>query len=202
MSIRTFLIVALTVALCVAQETRPRDAVEGRPVTRIEIPFPQAAHRGRRPRPDEPEGREAVQSRPLHEGSEVLVDGKIFFNISKATAEPEGSGVVVTIVGEENVRVLEVAYFGLVEADREELAPLVKTAAGGLVDSFTLDVDKQSILRWYRAKGFHFAEVNVLQTPIEGGDGVVVVFQVTEGPEVSIEEVLFEGTPPSRNPIF
>lgn len=193
MPLRLLLIVALSVACCFAQDTRPRDPMDGLPVTRIEIPFLK------RLTADAVRARMGLKvgkpfTRDLFtKDLKSLVDAKIFFNISKATAEPDGAGVVVTIVGEENVRVLEVAFFGLVEADREELAPLVKTVAGGLVDSFTLDVDRQAILRWYRAKGFHFAEVAVLQTSIDGGDGVVVVFQITEGPEVKIDEVLFEG---------
>ena len=193
MPIRILSVILFVAAFVAAQDTRPQDATEGRSVTRIELPFLK------RLTPDAVRARMGLKvGRPFTrelfaKDLKALVDSKIFFNISKATAELDGTGVVLTIVGEENVRVLEVAFFGLVDASRDTISPVVKTTAGGLVDSFSLDVDKQSILRWYRQQGFHFAEVNILQTPVEGGDGVVVVFQITEGPKVKIKEVNFDG---------
>ncbi len=122
-----------------------------------------------------------------------LVADKIFFNIQSFRVRPFEDGVAVSILGEENVRVLEVSFFGLVTGTREELMPLIKTVAGGLVDQFTLDVDRQAIIDWYRQKGFHFVQVSVEQDKLEGVEGLVIVFKITEGPEVEIEHVAFEG---------
>ena len=83
----------------------------------------------------------------------LLVERKIFLTIPRASVQPFEDGVIVSILGEENARVLEVAFWGLAELEAEELRPLMKTVRGGLVDQFTLDVDRQALLDYYRAQG-------------------------------------------------
>jgi outer membrane protein insertion porin family len=125
----------------------------------------------------------------------TLVDQGIFFNVVDATVAPaeSGDGVYVRFTGEENERVLEVVFLGLVDADRSDVEPLVKTRAGGLADPFTLEVDRRAVVEWYRRRGFRGVEVSVTRGRLEGVEGVVVYFNVTEGPEVEIAEVIFEG---------
>ena len=95
MPLRLLLIVALSVACCFAQDTRPRDPMDGLPVTRIEIPFLK------RLTADAVRARMGLKvgkpfTRDLFtKDLKSLVEAKIFFNISKATAEPDGAGVVV-----------------------------------------------------------------------------------------------------------
>ena len=124
----------------------------------------------------------------------LLVERKIFLTIPRASVQPFEDGVIVSILGEENARVLEVAFWGLTGgAEAEELQPLVKTVRGGLVDQFTLDVDRQALLDYYRAKGYHYVQVTVDQSRPETGEGLVIFFRITEGPQVEIACVRFEG---------
>jgi outer membrane protein insertion porin family len=135
----------------------------------------------------------------------LLVDRKIFLTIVRASVKPFEDGVAIEIVGEENARVIEVAFWGLTGgAEADELKPLIKTVRGGLVDQFTLDVDRQAIIDYYRAKGYHYVQVTVEQSKLsasnpqanacaERTEGLMIVFNVTEGPLVEISCVRFEG---------
>jgi outer membrane protein insertion porin family len=123
-----------------------------------------------------------------------LVENKIFLTIPRASVQTFEDGVIVSILGEENARVLEVVFWGLTGgAEAEELRPLVKTVRGGLVDQFTLDVDRQALLDFYRAKGYYYVQVTVDQSRPECGEGLVIFFRITEGPQVEIACVRFEG---------
>jgi outer membrane protein insertion porin family len=129
----------------------------------------------------------------LNKDIKLLVENKIFLTIPRVSVQPFEDGVTVSILGEENARVLEVAFWGLAELEAEELRPLIKTLRGGLVDQFTLDVDRQALLDYYRSKGFHYVQVAVDQTRPDCGEGLVIIFRITEGPEVEIKCVHFEG---------
>ncbi|HYC78108.1 MAG TPA: BamA/TamA family outer membrane protein [Planctomycetota bacterium] len=184
-------LVLLAVAPAAAQ-----DQDEGRTVVAIEFVelrrlSPEAVKAQMALKEGRPFSRELLQR-----DIKTLVANDIFFNVREATVRPDpsGQGVIVRINGEENERVLDVMFFGMIDADREDLAPLVKTRAGGLADAFTLEIDRRDIVDWYRKKGFHYVQVEVVRSRLEGvEDGVVIVFRITEGPEVEIEEVIFEG---------
>jgi outer membrane protein insertion porin family len=174
---------------------RAQDEFEGRIVRSIE--FTEL----RRLSPDAAKAKMALkEGRPfarelLRQDVKTLVEQAIFFNIVDASVRPagDGSGVIVKITGEENERVLEVVFLGLIDADRDDLEPLVKTRAGGNADPFVIEVDRRKILDYYLAKGFRSAQVSTSRGKLEGVDGVIVYFNVTEGPEVEIAEVIFEG---------
>lgn len=135
----------------------------------------------------------------------LLVDRKIFLTIARASVKPFEDGVAIEIVGEENARVTEVAFWGLTGGcEAEELQPLIKTVRGGLVDQFTLDVDRQAIIDHYREKGYHYVQVSVEQSKLsakvpqanqcaERSEGLMILFNITEGPLVEISCVRFEG---------
>lgn len=109
----------------------------------------------------------------------------------KATLDESGKGVVIEILAQENQRVAGLVFLGAVEMDREELLPLMRTRSGNLVDDFTLELDRQEILRAYRNKGFHYCTVEFVKQAERLGD--LIVFKIIEGSEVTIRSVTFEG---------
>ncbi len=180
--------------LCAALGARAQDQqFDGKIVKRIEFVglirlTPEAVKAQMSLKEGRPFTRDLLQS-----DVKLLVDHKIFLTIPKASVQPYEDGVIVSILGEENARVLEVAFWGLAELDIEAVKPIVKTVRGGLVDQFTLDVDRQALIDFYRAQGFHYVQVAVDQSRPETGEGLVIFFRITEGPKVEIACVRFEG---------
>lgn len=196
----TFAAVAAYAALTAAAAAQ--DPYEGRPLRAIEFTelrrlSPEAVKAKMSLKEGRPFARELLQK-----DLKSLVEEGIFFNVADAALRdaPDGQGVILRLTAEENDRVLEVVYVGLIDADRDDfegprggLGPLVQTRPGGLADAFRLEVDRRAILDWYLKKGYRSAQVTVSRGRLEGVDGVIVYFNVTEGPEVEIAEVVFEG---------
>jgi len=118
---------------------------------------------------------------------------KVFSTIPSAAAvlDPADGKVVVTITGLENRRVAGLVFFGVVEFGREELLPLIRTRDGSPVDDFILSLDVLELERFYRSKGYHYVQVRFVKNTQAEGD--LIVFRVTEGPQVDIRDVTFEG---------
>ena len=117
---------------------------------------------------------------------------RVFASIPSVLArKDEQGGVHITINGSENRRVLGLVFLGTIEFDREELLPLIKTRGGSPVDDFTLELDRQDLRRFYREQGYHFASVSFLKEFETSGE--IIVFNITEGPKVTIREVNFDG---------
>ena len=167
--------------------------LEGKTVTSIEFAGlrdlePSAVRLLMATRVGEPFSRER-----LDQDIKSLVGKDVFSIIPSVRAEPDasGEGVAVTVLGDENVRAVGVIFIGAVEFDREELMPHVRTRAGAQVDDFTLDVDRQELIRFYQGKGYHYADVEFLKQRERYGD--LVIFKITEGSEVKIRDVVFTG---------
>lgn len=118
---------------------------------------------------------------------------KVFSVIPSVRAELDANktGVVITITGLENRRVAGLVFLGIVEFDREELLPQIRTRAGSPVDDFILELDRQELEEFYRQQGYHYVTVEFVKNTERMGD--LIVFRVTEGPEVDIRRVDFRG---------
>jgi outer membrane protein assembly complex protein YaeT len=117
---------------------------------------------------------------------------KLFAVIPSVLAVDDGQGGVnITLIGEENRKVVGLVFLGALEYGREELLPVIRTRAGHLVDDFTLELDRREMERWYRERGFHYVSVQFQKTPIRGGD--LIIFNILEGVKVKIRAVHFEG---------
>ena len=103
----------------------------------------------------------------------------------------EAGGVHIVINGSENRRVTGLVFLGAVDFQRDELLPLIKTRSGAPADDFTLELDRQDLLRFYRSQGYHFASVGFLKELDQAGE--LILFTITEGPKVTIRKVDFEG---------
>ncbi len=174
-----------------AQDTRPARDLEGKIVRRITfIGLTRLSPEAVKDKMTTREGKR-FSSKIVTEDMKNLVRENVFFNIFSVKWEPFEDGVAITFYPEENPRVLEVVFIGAIEIERADLVPLVETRRGGLTDAFTLDNDAAALRRHYRSKGYHFVEVEHIEQHDELG--VIVMFRITEGPEVKIEDIVFEG---------
>ena len=92
------------------------------------------------------------------------------------------------------IRVGAVRIQGNNHVDAASLTPLLNTVSGQLLSPQNLAGDRDVLLTGYLSRGFEQATVDVVQQ-IEAGDPskVDVVFQVTEGPQIFVRNVLLTG---------
>jgi outer membrane protein assembly factor BamA len=193
-SLASFLGALLFTSLCSAQEPVPVDPqeIEGQPVVEIELIglqqiTPKAVQALMQTRVGEP-----FRVAKLEADIRTLTT-KVFSSIPSVSAElvPEKKGVVVTIAGGENRRLVGVVFFGGIENRRDDLEPLVRSRRGGYTDDFLMEVDRREIQRYLVRQGHHFAQVSAVKNLVKGGD--ILVFRLVEGPKVHLRDVYLEG---------
>lgn len=109
------------------------------------------------------------------------------------TVRPEGGGVVVEFTVHESPRVVRVVVEGAGDIDEDAIEEKVTTKPGDLVDPFKLERDVRALRDLLLSEGYLMAEVGHRQVVREGGEGVDVFFTVRAGPEVHVDEIVFEG---------
>lgn len=117
-----------------------------------------------------------------------IFDLRRFANV-EARIEPTPTGVIVVFVVTEQQIIESIAFKGNV-IPTEDLLKVVDLAAGQAVDPFRIAAARTSIENMYRQKNYPFAQVEVPQQEMQRGR---VVFQVTEGPRVTVRKVAFRG---------
>jgi outer membrane protein insertion porin family len=123
----------------------------------------------------------SVETQPPIEAKVELVD----------PALPKGF-VIITFRVHERQRVRNVYFDGFDSLKRTEIDDIVKTKRNGLYDRYRLEQDKKELKAKELEKGRLYAEVKTVTTPNKDG-GVDVRFIAHEGPEVFVDEVIFEG---------
>jgi len=113
------------------------------------------------------------------------------FSNVEARVEPTAAGVIVVFEVSEQDQVRSIAFKGNQAISDEDLRALLDVRVGQAIDNFRLTAAREAMERLYRTKNFPYAHVNVLPEPLakEGA----VVFQVVEGPRVTIRKVEFTG---------
>lgn len=104
-------------------------------------------------------------------------------------ARPEDH-VVVTFFVVEYPSILGVEIHGIASEDAEKVrTEILQLKVGEPLNPYRLQVDRQAIRNFYRKKGYHFCEV---QSRVrESGEDVVLTWTVTEGPLVTVDEIVF-----------
>lgn len=114
-----------------------------------------------------------------------------FFDTVELEEEQTPEGVVLRFVVTENPVVRAVRFAGLGSLSETEVSAVVETRKGRPLASFRVENDARKIVRLYRQKGFHFVEVE--SEVADAVDGKDVLFVIREGPQVSVDEIVFEG---------
>lgn len=101
--------------------------------------------------------------------------------------------VIIIVLVKEYKVVSEVVFSGLHEFDVDDLRPTMRVSRkGDRLNPYELKLDEEYLISSYKDKGYYFAEVT--QSIEQMADGTVrLVWQVVEGPEVEVDEILFTG---------
>ncbi|HEX8524438.1 MAG TPA: BamA/TamA family outer membrane protein [Tepidisphaeraceae bacterium] len=113
-----------------------------------------------------------------------------FANV-EAKLEPTTAGVIVSFVVTETRQITTIAFRGNVGVTTPSLLETVDVHPGEAIDTFRISSAKMAIESIYRDKNFPFVHVDVDQDLLnQRGE---LVFNVVEGPEVTIRKVKFLG---------
>lgn len=114
-----------------------------------------------------------------------------FFDTVELEEEQTAEGVNLRFLVTENPVVRLVKFTGLGSLSETEVSAVIETAKGRPMAEFRVENDARKITRLYKQQGFHFVEVEFeINDAVDGRD---VVFNVREGPSVSVDELVFEG---------
>ncbi len=118
---------------------------------------------------------------------------------ARASTRQPGLAVVYNILEGQQQRVGTVTLQGNAHVDASKLLTLINTAPGQLLSPQNLAGDRDTLLTDYLSKGFDQAAVNVEQKPDPANANLVnVVFQIDEGQQVFVRNVLLTGLKTTR----
>lgn len=123
---------------------------------------------------------------------EIFKTGK--FQDVDVKVEPDradATKVVVTIVVTEYIIVEKVEFKGINEIPLNTLKPNLRISGGEAMNPFHLKQDREYIKDAYLQKGYHFSSVE--ESTRAGGIGIILTWNVFEGPLVSVEDIIFTG---------
>jgi outer membrane protein insertion porin family len=105
-------------------------------------------------------------------------------------ADPKNK-INVTIEVVEYIIVEKVEFKGINEIPIATLKPNLRLSAGEPLNPFHLKQDRDYIREQYLQKGYHFSSVEESSKP--GTTGVILTWNVVEGPLVTIDSIIFTG---------
>lgn len=113
-----------------------------------------------------------------------------FYNVRYFTEAYEG-GVKVRFVLFENPLIAAVTFRGIEELDQKDIEDVIDVRKGQFLSENTLNIQTREILTLYRSKGYHFVEVEYRLVPKKKGNEVI--FDIVEGPRVTVNDITFRG---------
>jgi outer membrane protein insertion porin family len=105
--------------------------------------------------------------------------------------DPTNTKVLVTVVVREYIIVEKVEFKGINEIPLNTLKPNLRISGGEPLNPFHLKQDREYIRDQYLQKGYHFSSVE--ESTKAGSIGVILTWNVVEGPLVSVEAIEFTG---------
>lgn len=115
-----------------------------------------------------------------------------FFETVDLREESVPGGVKLVFLVSENPEVSQVDVVGTDQVSETEVRGVMETAPGRPLADFRVQNDRRKIERLYRSKGHHYVQVTPRVEDAAGG-AKKVTFEVLEGPEVEIDEIVFAG---------
>lgn len=126
----------------------------------------------------------------VEEDYQRVFNMKRFANVV-AHVEPTETGVVVVFIVSEQKQIKHISVRGNKDLGTLDIEAAIDLKPGEIVDRFRIAVAKQSIVNLYRGKNYPFTHVEILQEKLDR-DGELV-FNITEGPKVTVRMVNFIG---------
>jgi len=119
-----------------------------------------------------------------------IYDLRKFSNV-EARLEPTATGVIVTFIVTEQQQIREIRFVGNKNVSTPDLLGTADLTPGEAIDPFKISLAQQQIEKVYKDHNYAFAHVSVDGDALERtGD---VVFNIVEGPQVTIRKIAFIG---------
>jgi outer membrane protein insertion porin family len=115
---------------------------------------------------------------------------KKFANV-EARVQPTATGVIVIFVVTEQRQIKDIRYDGNAEIKNKDLEDATDIRKNEAIDQFRINLAQQSIEKLYRDKNYPYAHVQ--WSPEELQNTGVLVFHITEGPQVRVRKIDFIG---------
>ncbi|MGE0482009.1 MAG: outer membrane protein assembly factor BamA [Phycisphaerae bacterium] len=128
-------------------------------------------------------------TRQLQEDVRELLRSRKFLNAAGST-RAEGDRAVVIFTVAEKPEIAGVEIVGNKRFTTEALFKELPFAAGSVLDRFEVNKGRDDLLRKYKETGHFYAEVKLDDAALDEGR---VVYTITEGPEVHVAQIAFEG---------
>ena len=121
---------------------------------------------------------------------------RLFTDVQIIQQRVEGDKVFLGIYLQEKARLSRYSYSGVKKGDHEDLNDVVKPflIKGQIVSEDIKLNAKQAIEKFYKGKGFHDVEVQVVETAeAQMNNAIMLEFRIDKHPRVRIAKVTFEG---------
>lgn len=120
-----------------------------------------------------------------------MLQSGYFDSVSAEVTHAEG-GVIITFVVVERPRakVVKITFTGAKAFKDDELAKELPFQVGGALNEFNIEAGRAALQTKYRSAGFYYAQVSIDRSGLSLGN---VGYQITEGTEVKIRKIVFEG---------
>ncbi|MDR1232385.1 MAG: outer membrane protein assembly factor BamA [Spirochaetaceae bacterium] len=112
---------------------------------------------------------------------------------AEPTGIPLGSEVAIRFTVTERPHVTRIVFEGNSGLTRSTLMGTITTKVSDVANEPRIRLDEQAIISKYLEGGYPDVTVSSSMRPAEKGDGVILVFTVSEGVHTVIESVRFEG---------
>lgn len=120
-----------------------------------------------------------------------LAETQKFDGVPFADPRMDGGQLVLTFVVRERPFIVSIDFVGNEQFDDGDLLKELPIGVGGSVSEFLIRQSQQTVQQKYREAGYAYASVDVDGDVLETENRVL--FRISEGPRVRVEEVRFEG---------
>ncbi|MBL8029182.1 MAG: outer membrane protein assembly factor BamA, partial [Fibrobacteres bacterium] len=136
---------------------------------------------------------EQFSPKDVHETIKALYALGLFSDISVEASDIVNDSLEITINVTENPIIHKIEFSGNNKIDKKELEDKSALVPGSWMTAAALNAAKNSILTFYKEKGYLLAEVEANTFASKEDGRTVVEFTIKEGKKVAIGSIVFEG---------
>ena len=115
-----------------------------------------------------------------------------YFEDVRIESEKSDKGVDLFFLVAEKPSVRKIKYLGNHIFEDQEIADVVHTGTGSILNIYKINEDIQRIKSLYTEKNYHNSKVTYTTEPLENNQADIV-FTITEGKKLKVEKIIFEG---------
>ena len=115
-----------------------------------------------------------------------------YFDDVRIESEKSDKGIDLFFLVAEKPSVRKIKYLGNHIFEDQEIAEVVHTGTGSILNIYKINEDVQRIKSLYTEKNYHNCKVTYTTEPLENNQADIV-FTITEGKKLKVEKIIFEG---------